>query len=109
MYATHSGRPSLSVTEAGIQRENRKNPFAHFTDAEVTSRYGTPNPEECARQTIDVLLEAGGWHICDASNSNTQRTRGVAFRDFSLSGHGFADYLLYDNGNAAGGVEMIGY
>ena len=45
------------------------------------------NPEQEARQNIDQLL-------------------GAAVREFPLkSGHGFADYLLYVYGKAAGVIE----
>ena len=37
---------------------------------------------------------------------NVHASRGVAVREFPLrSGHGFADYLLYVDGRAAGVVE----
>jgi type I restriction enzyme R subunit len=32
-------------------------------------------------------------------------SRGVAIREFPLPGHGFADYLLYVDGKAAGVIE----
>lgn len=58
-------------------------------------------PEARARQTIDALLTAAGWHICDMANANLRASTGVAIREFPLeAGHGFADYLLYVNGKA---------
>ena len=64
------------------------------------------NPEQEARQTIDQLLGAAGWHICDADAVNICAARGVVVREFPLkSGHGFADYLLYVDGKAAGVIE----
>lgn len=64
-----------------------------------------PNPEELARQNIDKLLEAAGWHVCDIKDVNLSAHRGVAVREFPLPGHGFADYLLYVDGKAAGVIE----
>jgi hypothetical protein len=41
--------------------------------------------------------------VCDVSQVNLAASRGVAVREFPLkSGHGFADYLLYVDGKAAG-------
>lgn len=63
-------------------------------------------PEQLARETIDRLLTAAGWHVCDADKANIHAARGVAIREFPLkSGHGFADYLLYVDGKAAGVIE----
>ncbi|MHB1144688.1 MAG: type I restriction endonuclease subunit R [Thiobacillus sp.] len=64
-----------------------------------------PLPEQQARGNIDVLLEAAGWHVCDASAANIHAARGVAIREFPLPGYGFADYLLYVDGKAAGVIE----
>ena len=64
-----------------------------------------PQPEQQARGNIDRLLKAAGWHVCDASAANIHAARGVAIREFPLPGHGFADYLLYIDGKAAGVVE----
>ncbi len=62
--------------------------------------------EHEARKNIDQLLNAAGWHVCDASQANLRAARGVAIREFPLkSGFGFADYLLYVDGQAAGVVE----
>ncbi|MEZ5643816.1 MAG: type I restriction-modification enzyme R subunit C-terminal domain-containing protein [Burkholderiaceae bacterium] len=67
-------------------------------------------PEARARQTIDALLTAAGWHVCDVANANLRAgngdAKGVAIREFPLdAGHGFADYLLYVNGKACGVIE----
>ncbi|MCB1760948.1 MAG: DEAD/DEAH box helicase family protein, partial [Gammaproteobacteria bacterium] len=65
-----------------------------------------PQKEQQARVTIDQLLEKAGWHLCDADEANIHISRGVAVREFPLqSGHGFADYLLYVDGAAAGIIE----
>jgi type I restriction enzyme R subunit len=67
-------------------------------------------PEARARQTIDALLTAAGWHVCDVASANLHPgsgdVKGVAIREFPLNpGHGFADYLLYVNGKACGVIE----
>lgn len=63
-------------------------------------------PERKARETIDRLLSAAGWHVCDPAEANISAYRGVAIREFSLkTGHGAADYLLYLDGRAAGVIE----
>jgi type I restriction enzyme R subunit len=63
-------------------------------------------PEAKARETIDSLLAAAGWHVCNPAEANITAHRGVAIREFPLkSGHGFADYLLYIDGKAAGVIE----
>ena len=63
-------------------------------------------PEQRARPNIDRLLEQAGWSVQDVVALNVHATRGVAVREFPLMhGHGFADYLLYVDGRAAGVVE----
>jgi type I restriction enzyme R subunit len=62
-------------------------------------------PEQQARSNIDALLEAAGWHVCDAAEANIHAARGVAIREFPLPGYGFVDYLLYVDGQAAGVIE----
>ncbi len=63
-------------------------------------------PEEEARIKIDELLAACGWEIQDYKSMNISAARGVAVREYPLlSGHGFADYLLYADGKAVGVVE----
>jgi hypothetical protein len=64
-----------------------------------------PEPKKVARETIDKLLTQAGWLVCDASQVNIHAARGVAIREFPLPGHGFADYLLYIDGKAAGVIE----
>ena len=58
--------------------------------------------EAAAREKSDALLASAGWHVCDAAAANIHAARGVAIREFPLPGHGFADYLLYVDGKAAG-------
>ncbi|MFN9480137.1 MAG: DEAD/DEAH box helicase family protein, partial [Betaproteobacteria bacterium] len=63
-------------------------------------------PEAQARRTIDRLLAAAGWVVQDVKHADIHAARGVALREFALNpGHGFADYLLYLDGRAAGVVE----
>lgn len=67
-------------------------------------------PEARPRQTIDALLTAAGWHLCDVASANLHAgsgaVKGVAIREFPLNpGHGFADYLLFVNGKACGVIE----
>ena len=62
--------------------------------------------ERQARETIDRMLGAAGWVVCDVASVNLDAARGVAIREFVLKpGHGFADYLLYVDGKAAGVIE----
>ncbi|NNG01241.1 MAG: DEAD/DEAH box helicase family protein [Desulfobacteraceae bacterium] len=63
-------------------------------------------PEQEARQKIDDLLEKAGWALQDVKTANIHGSRGVAIREFPLErGFGFADYLLYVDGKAAGIIE----
>ena len=63
-------------------------------------------PEQKARVSIDTLLAAAGWHVCNVSSANLHAATGVAIREFPLNnGFGFADYLLYVNGKAYGVIE----
>jgi type I site-specific restriction endonuclease len=63
-------------------------------------------PEDKARKTIDDLLGKAGWLVQDRDKANVSAGRGVAIRSFPLkAGHGFADYLLYVDGQAAGVIE----
>ena len=63
-------------------------------------------PEDKAREDIDRMLEQAGWHVCDYKDANLYAHRGVVIRNFSLKqGYGFADYLFYVDGKAAGVIE----
>ncbi|MGE4356893.1 DEAD/DEAH box helicase family protein, partial [Halothiobacillus sp.] len=62
-------------------------------------------PEQQARESIDRLLHAAGWLVQDAAAAHIHAARGVAIREFPLPGQGFADYLLYVDGKAAGVIE----
>jgi type I restriction enzyme R subunit len=63
-------------------------------------------PEELARIEIDKLLAAAGWSVQPVKEANIHAARGVALCNFPLKdGHGFADYMLYVDGKAAGVIE----
>jgi len=63
-------------------------------------------PEELARIEIDKLLAAAGWAVQTVKEANIHAARGVALCNFPLKdGHGFADYMLYVDGRAAGVLE----
>ncbi|MDT8423032.1 MAG: DEAD/DEAH box helicase family protein [Desulfuromonadales bacterium] len=64
-----------------------------------------PASEAEAREHIDRLLTACGWFVQDSSAVNIHAGCGVAIREFSLPGYGYADYLLYVDGQAAGVIE----
>ena len=64
-----------------------------------------PQPEQQARSNIDALLQAAGWHVCDAAAANIHAAQRGRSREFPLPGYGFADYLLYVDGKAAGVIE----
>ena len=62
--------------------------------------------EQEARAQIDRLLVAAGWHVQDPKAANLHAGLGVAIREFPLKdGHGYADYMLYVDGKAAGVLE----
>jgi type I restriction enzyme R subunit len=66
----------------------------------------TKTPEQEARETIDKMLDQSGWDVQDLRAAKIHAKKGVAIREFPLNqGHGFADYLLYIDGQAAGVVE----
>ena len=65
-----------------------------------------PTPEDKAREKIDVALDKAGWKVQDYKDADLSAGRGIALRNFPLAaGFGFADYLLYVDGKAAGVVE----
>ncbi|MDL2226660.1 DEAD/DEAH box helicase family protein [Deltaproteobacteria bacterium OttesenSCG-928-M10] len=61
-------------------------------------------PEAQARLRIDQMLAASGWQVQDYKRMNLSAGRGVAIREFPVSG-GSADYLLYVDGKAIGVLE----
>ncbi len=65
-----------------------------------------PNPEALAREKIDEALEQAGWAVQNRDEVNLSAGRGVAVREFKMKkGHGFADYLLFVDGQAVGALE----
>ena len=69
-------------------------------------------PEQRARDRIDAALAAAGWVVQDRDAMNLAAGPGVAVREFQMApGHGFADYMLFVAGQAAGGLEAkpVGY
>jgi len=62
--------------------------------------------EQETRVEIDALLGAAGWVVQDFKKADIRAARGIAIREFVLdAGQGFADYLLYVDGKAAGVIE----
>ena len=52
------------------------------------------------------LSEVAGRLIFDNDKANIYAARGIAIREFPLKpGYGFADYLLYIDGKAAGVIQ----
>ena len=69
-------------------------------------------PEQQARQKIDAALVEAGWIVQDRGEMNLAAGLGVAVREFRMApGHGFADYMLFVDGQAAGVLEAkpVGY
>jgi type I restriction enzyme, R subunit len=63
-------------------------------------------PEARARQAINALLMQADWHVCNMGDANIYAALGLALRDFPLNiGYGFADYLLFVDGNSTRVVE----
>lgn len=63
-------------------------------------------PEDQAREHIDAALELSGWAVQDRGVMSLDAARGVAMCELPLrSGYGFADYLLYVDGQAVGVIE----
>ena len=62
------------------------------------------NPEERARQRIDLLLQLSGWIVQDRSQANLAVGPGAAIREALLKG-GEADYLVFAGGKVIATVE----
>ena len=62
-------------------------------------------PERRARQTIDSMLEAAGWHVQNHAGHNTAAALGVAVREYPLKADQRADYLLFVSDVAVGVIE----
>jgi type I restriction enzyme R subunit len=64
------------------------------------------SPEQRARAQIDAALLAAGSIVQNRDAMNLSAGRGVAVREFKLApGYGFADYLMFVDGKAAGVLE----
>src|SRR5689334_8305030 len=61
-------------------------------------------PEQEARQKIDAMLAAAGWLVQDKRRLNLHAGLGVALCETDVEG-GFADYMLFVHGKAAGVLE----
>ena len=61
-------------------------------------------PEEQARKQIDRLLTQAGWAVQSMDEVDRYASVGVAVREFRLS-TGYADYMLFVDGDAAGVSE----
>lgn len=67
---------------------------------------GLPTPEQEARAVIDAALARAGWVIQDRRGMNIHAAVGIAVREFPLKpGYGFADYVLYVDGEPVGIIE----
>ncbi len=62
------------------------------------------NPEQLARDRIDLLLSQSGWVVQSVKNINLNVATGVAVREFPTE-TGPADYVLFVNGKACGLIE----
>ncbi|MGV0625304.1 DEAD/DEAH box helicase family protein [Mycolicibacter minnesotensis] len=63
-----------------------------------------PLNEVQSRRVIDAQLKAAGWLLQDCADMNPMAGGGVAVREFHLAS-GFADYILYVDGQIVGVVE----
>jgi type I restriction enzyme R subunit len=62
------------------------------------------NPEQLARDHIDLLLSQSGWVVQNMKSINLNAAPGVAVREFPTD-TGPADYILFVNGKACGIIE----
>jgi type I restriction enzyme, R subunit len=63
-------------------------------------------PEARAREKIDAQLVQAGWIVQYRDEMNLTAGEGIAVGEFKLEkGHGYADYLLFVDGNAIGVIE----
>lgn len=62
------------------------------------------NPEQKARDIIDLQLKACGWTVQDTKKINLHAGIGVAVREFQTDA-GPADYVLFVNGKPCGVIE----
>jgi len=90
----------LALQAGSLHTRGRTSSTSHLPEAtRLTS-------EQQARREIDRLLEAAGWSVQDSRAADLHAATGIALREFPLKeGHGYADYLLYVDGRAAGVIE----
>ena len=63
-------------------------------------------PEQRARRKIDSALTTAGWTVQSRDEINLDAGRGLAIREFMMEpGYGYADYLLFVDGQAVGALE----
>ena len=62
------------------------------------------NPEQIARDKIDMQLAACGWIVQDIKNINLNASTGVAVKEY-LTDVGPADYVLFVDGKPCGIIE----
>lgn len=62
------------------------------------------NPEQIARDHIDLLLEASGWVIQDKNKINLSAATGIAIREYQTD-VGPADYVLFVDRKPVGLIE----
>lgn len=62
------------------------------------------NPEQRARDSIDVMLSEAGWLVQDQSQLNLSADRGVILREYHTDS-GPADYVLFIDGSPVGIIE----
>lgn len=62
------------------------------------------NPEQIARDKIDIMLSDAGWEIQSKDKINLSASKGVAVREYQTDA-GFADYVLFVDRNPVGVIE----
>lgn len=62
------------------------------------------NPEQCARDQIDVMLKASGWDVQDKNRINHSAAIGIAVREYQTD-IGPADYVLFIDKKPVGVIE----
>lgn len=62
------------------------------------------NPEQLARDKIDVLLAESGWHVQKMKDLDWSAGHGIAVREYQTD-TGPADYVLFVDRRAVGVIE----
>lgn len=63
------------------------------------------NPEQVARDKVDLMLEKAGWRIQDYNKINFQGGLGVAVKEY-ITNQGRPDYSLFVDGDLVGLIEV---